>query len=263
MKPYTSLIEAEAHILDVQFVQSKSLSHSGTKGSLREAYLRAFLRKLAPGGCEISGGFITDSIGSISPQLDLVAFDETLPAIQLDQAISIIPVESARLWMEVKSKLETKHLEPIKQRLASISSMQWSLLNNTSLIQFQPKAMPPGLLVCYESSVSQETVRKWVAENPFLYLVVVIGKYAMWNVSTDPLKTELLENAGRHEELLFLAAKLNQMVVINRRILDGLRDAYAEVPPEPTDEQIADFESKQGELKLDMVHFSLQTYFEL
>ncbi len=259
MNPFTQLITAKAQIMFGQIEQSKSITHRATKGSLREAYIRSFLTEIVPKNAELLGGFITDAFGTITPQIDLIGTEESLPLIKLDQGTCVAPVEAVRFWIEVKSILQTPHIDEIKERLVSIDNMIWHLLNGNNPIGFKGQFQPPAFVVAFDCDVAKQTLESWLVNNKFLIAIVVIGKYALWRIDGSVGRTETIDNKGHNEELLFLAAKLHQIFVLTSRILEFFRENISRLPSQPT---AADLQNLYKGQKLDMVHFGLQTYFE-
>ena len=257
MNPFTQLINGKINILFGQLEQSNSITHAATKGSLREAYIRNFLAEIVPRNTELLGGFITDAFGHISPQMDLIGIEDTLPLIKLDQGTCVVPLESIRFWLEVKSHLKTEHIEGIKERVSSVESMDCHLINNTSPIKFKPSIQPPAIVVAYNSDVNKTTLDSWFNEIPQLCTIIVIGKYAIWRVGNAPIET--IANKGSNEELLFLAAKLHQIFMIVSRRLDYDRKTIASRLLKQGDSELLKMKEAY---QLDMIHFSLQTYFE-
>ncbi len=258
MNPFTQLIRAKAAVLKAYFEQSKQIKHSATKGSIREAYIRNFLTEIIPPNSELLGGFITDVAGEMTPQIDLIGIEKSLPIIKLDQGTCVSPIEAARFWVEIKSKIETKHLVQIKERLESIDKMILHLLSENSPLGFQLEFKPPGFVVAYESSAKQETLVEWLSKNKSLYAIIIIGRYALWSIGENN-RVEVIENQGKDEELLFLAAKIHQMYILASRMLEMTRRSLGKLDGAPSNE---DLQKLNAEDKIDMTHFGLQAYFE-
>lgn len=229
------------------------------QGALREAYIRQFLTEVVPHGSELIGGFVTDACGSITPQIDLIGIEDILPIIKLDKGTCVAPVEATRFWIEVKSLLKTSHLQPIVDRLATVDSMVWHLLQQNNPIGFKLEFRPPAFVVAYDTDVKKETLKKWLTDNRFLISIVVVGKYALWNLDGNGDSVEEIHSCGASEELLFLSAKIHQMFVLSSRITEQFRAKIAKLPLNPTEEDLRQLKSEN---RLDMVHFSLQPYFE-
>jgi Domain of unknown function (DUF6602) len=58
--------------LVAQYEGSKTITHPTTVGTMREDYLRSFLRALLPPKFHPVTGFICDMYGNITPQLDMI-----------------------------------------------------------------------------------------------------------------------------------------------------------------------------------------------
>lgn len=246
--PYASALVSSAKQLREKYNEAGVITHAVTKGALREAYLRGFIRGLMPGGCHTTSGFITDSKGQLTPQLDIIGFDDTLPSISLDTDIKMVPIEATKFWIEVKSNLKTKHLENIKQRLSSVENMTWSMLLGAKPADFRPQFLPRGFIVAFESEVAHDTLTHWIGDLENLVAIIIIDKSYYWNLTAKHEFTEHSVTDGCFSETIFLYAKLHQLFVLMSRALEMARL------------RIASRETKTDEL--DLVHYGIQTYTE-
>ena len=164
-------IIARIHKLMASYAESKLVEHSGTKGSLREQYLIDFFRDVLPAKYSVGSGFICDVIGHISLQLDFIIADTSLiPAMNLDGGQAFVPVESAVMAFEVKSKLRSSHLDQLQKQEKSLLSLQ--PLNVVDAVKHQdPPAFTPVLqfVVAFDTDVSIATLSRWVEKIPTLY----------------------------------------------------------------------------------------------
>ncbi len=84
------------------------IRHSGTAGSFREELLRGFLRKVVPGKFRVSTGFIEDC----ARQLDIIVWDAINYApLFRENEVVVVPRDSVRAIVEVKTKLNTNALD--------------------------------------------------------------------------------------------------------------------------------------------------------
>ena len=91
--------------------KSSTIAHRGNKGSSREESLRQFFRERIPKAYAIVEGEVVDLNGSISPQLDLMFYNQSLNfALNADQS-SILPAEALLASVEVKSILTKAEIE--------------------------------------------------------------------------------------------------------------------------------------------------------
>ena len=165
-----------------RYNESTTITHTTTKGSLREAYLKEFLADFVPHGLSISSGFITDNRGAdISPQLDLLIFDpRCLPGFALSGFATIVPVEAARLVIEVKSRLEQKNFEQIKTQQDSFRKMRigWGTLTRGSLVT-TPCDGFPQFAIAFECACSLDSLAEWFIKEPQLQAVCVVNGFCM------------------------------------------------------------------------------------
>jgi hypothetical protein len=165
-----------------RFEESKAVRHDGTKGSLREAYLKDFLAEFVPPGLAISSGFITDSRGAdISPQLDLLIYDKcSLPSFVMAAFSTIVPLEASRLSIEVKSNLKQEHFEQIKNQQETIRRMRfaWTAHDRKYLSTTNCLGLPQ-FVVAFETACSQVALQQWFSEEAMLEVICVIGQFCM------------------------------------------------------------------------------------
>lgn len=87
----------------------KLIRHNGTRGGLAENLLRAQIEEFLPKKWVVGSGFILDKSGSTSRQVDILLYDclSGLPIYQ-DENIVVLPSGTARIAIEVKSRLDSK-----------------------------------------------------------------------------------------------------------------------------------------------------------
>ena len=91
--------------------KSGSITHRGNKGSSREESLRQFFRERIPKAYAIAEGEVVDLNGSVSPQLDLMFYNQSLNfTLNVDHS-SILPAEALLASVEVKSNLTKAEIE--------------------------------------------------------------------------------------------------------------------------------------------------------
>lgn len=157
------------------------VEHNPSSGELRESYLIDFFKKLVPSSVELTSGFLTDSTGNISQQLDLIVTQKTsLPLFTMKEGLSIVPVESALLVAEIKSTLETSSLDQVKNQNAKISTLQVSGEMGSK------KFIIPSIILAYDSKVNQETLIKWMEENGNTVSCCVLKKNTL--IKEDSIK---------------------------------------------------------------------------
>lgn len=212
-----------------KFEESNAIKHAGTKGSLREAYLRQFLADFVPLPFEIKSGFVTDCRGGeISPQIDLLVFDRTsVPAFALADFVTIVPLEAARLAIEVKSILKSANLAQIKSQQESIRRMRFAW--TTSDRKYLQTVDCLGLsqhIVAFDTDCAEDTLTSWFDEEKALDAICIIGKYALLR---DP-NTGVIESVSTdamHREVMQLVSKMFTTILNIQR---ELRTRQCETP---------------------------------
>ena len=86
---------------------AKSLEHAGVKGAIREVLMTDLFRPLLPADIGIASGVLISAFGQgQSAQQDVIIFDKRIiPPILFEQGPAIVPIESALVCIEIKSKL--------------------------------------------------------------------------------------------------------------------------------------------------------------
>jgi len=91
--------------------KSSSITHRGNKGRSREETLREFFRERFPTAYAITEGEVVDLNGSVSPQLDLMFYNQSTNFTLNADKTSILPAEALLASVEVKTTLNKIELE--------------------------------------------------------------------------------------------------------------------------------------------------------
>src|SRR5208282_2216102 len=91
---------------------AQSLEHAGVKGTLREVLMADLFRPLLPADIGIASGVLISAFDEgQSAQQDIIVFDKRIiPPILFEQGPAVVPVESALVCIEIKSKLTATEL---------------------------------------------------------------------------------------------------------------------------------------------------------
>jgi hypothetical protein len=90
-------------------LEEQLLSHPGELGTDREEVIRAFLRSYLPKRFEVSTGFVFDSNGGLSGQMDIIIADTLVcPRFETAGGKRIYPCECVVAVGQVRSSLTTK-----------------------------------------------------------------------------------------------------------------------------------------------------------
>jgi len=115
---------AERMRADLQLARS-TLSHPGAKGTAFEESVRAFLRKHFPPAFEVSTGFVVDSTGAISRQIDVIVSDANrTPVFYQAGELRVVPVEAVYAVIEVKARIDATSIADVWPNLESVKKLE-------------------------------------------------------------------------------------------------------------------------------------------
>jgi len=119
---YSGLIKKR--LRDQERVARKLIAHSGEKGRAVEAAISTVLRGILPAKFELGTGFIINSKGGISPQLDIVIYDRFNNApIEMEGGVGIFPVECVYGFVEVKTTLRARDVVDFAKAVSQIRKL--------------------------------------------------------------------------------------------------------------------------------------------
>ena len=99
--------------------------HPGERGRSFEVVVRKFLKKYFPKSLDLSTGFIIDSDGKKSKQMDIIVSDRSkTPIFYEDESLRLVPVECVHSVIEMKSFLDSDRLEECFENMASVRRLQ-------------------------------------------------------------------------------------------------------------------------------------------
>ena len=130
---FRSAFAQRAKVLFYDETKQNKLRHTGEFGTYREGIARDFLQSFLPQRLAIDTGFIVNSLGEVSGQIDLVIYDPSLtPPLESKNRQRFFPIETVIAAGEVKSDVERKKFEEGLIRLAKIKEMRSDLPNEAT-----------------------------------------------------------------------------------------------------------------------------------
>lgn len=110
---YRSLVSERVRYAIAAAHAVQPLEHSGVKGAIREVLMADLFRPLLPADIGVATGILISAFDQHqSGQQDIIIFNKRiLPPILFEQGPAIVPVESALVCIEVKSKLTSTELQ--------------------------------------------------------------------------------------------------------------------------------------------------------
>lgn len=105
-------LATEQRVLREQLIlTTRSIEHSGTKGSVTEMHFIKFLKRYLPRRYGVSSGIVIDHEGATSHQIDIIIYDPQYTPTLLDQNDHrYIPAEAVYAVFEIKQKINKDYL---------------------------------------------------------------------------------------------------------------------------------------------------------
>ena len=124
-KRYQEMLLSSQKKLDISAEQIRNLiPTSGEIGTLIEEMFRSYLVEVLPEKIGVSHGFVMDSEGGESQQMDIILYDKmSTPRIFTSTAANVFPVETTYACGEIKTRFNTKELEDSFKKCLSYKNL--------------------------------------------------------------------------------------------------------------------------------------------
>ena len=133
---FLSAFSQRAKALFRDDTKANRVRHPGEYGTYRESITADFLRCFLPQHLSIDTGFIVNSMGNVSKQVDLVLYDPTMtPPLESKQRQRFFPVETLVAAGEVRSEITKQSLEDALGRLAEVKALRAKLAPESSAVK--------------------------------------------------------------------------------------------------------------------------------
>jgi hypothetical protein len=144
------------------------LEHPGERGALVERGFLEVLSNHIPEGFGVTSGFVVDSLGNASRQIDIIVYSKAMTPFVFRGAISVIPIECVIMALEIKSHINSEAIKDAAQKGTSIKKLSRSAFTTPWPFagDITDESVPkPQFVIAGLTSVSKETVLKaWKAE---------------------------------------------------------------------------------------------------
>lgn len=109
-----------------RFKESSSLQHGTTIGDASEAGWRSVLKEFLPNKYGVSSGFVIDSFGGQSDQIDIIIHDQQYSPLFLKTPTGnlVVPAESVYAIFEVKQSLNKAHVSYASDKIDSVRNLR-------------------------------------------------------------------------------------------------------------------------------------------
>ena len=126
---YQEMLSSSQRKLEISAEQIRNLiPTSGEVGTLIEEMFRSYLVEVLPEKIGVSHGFVMDSDGGESQQMDIILYDKmNTPRIFTSTAANVFPVETTYACGEIKTRFNTKELEDSFEKCLSYTKV-WTIL---------------------------------------------------------------------------------------------------------------------------------------
>lgn len=123
---YQEVLLSSQKKLDISAEQIRNLiPTSGEIGTLIEEMFRSYLGEVLPEKIGVSHGFVMDSDGGESKQMDIILYDKMYtPRIFTSAAANVFPVEATYACGEIKTKLNAKELKDSFEKCLSYKHLR-------------------------------------------------------------------------------------------------------------------------------------------
>jgi len=154
------------------------VKHALTKGVEAERALADLLVSVLPGRYLAGKGFVIDSMGVQSNEVDLIVLDQLHTARLFDfRAFELVPIEAAVACIEVKTTLDKSELDSTFERFQKIQTMTFheervirtrAQSESAHAVVATTTSRPELVLFAYESIVSDDAIRAAYDRHPEL-----------------------------------------------------------------------------------------------
>lgn len=111
--------------IDFDEAREAIAKHPGAKGNSFEEIVREFIKKYLPKNLEIMTGFIIDSTGKQSKQMNIIIADAAKTPIFYEKSnLRVVPVETVYSVIEVKARLDNPELQKVFDNMKSVRVLE-------------------------------------------------------------------------------------------------------------------------------------------
>lgn len=141
--------------VDIDEITSE-IEHRVVKGTSREEIIINFLKQYLPLKYSIETGIIIDSNGYQSNQQDIIIYDNNVtPRFLNYKSEKLVPIESVRCVLEIKSELNTEELKKAFTNIYNTRKLEKCFFNKKTSLSY-----PFGLIIAYHSSITLDKAKE-------------------------------------------------------------------------------------------------------
>ena len=190
----------EEELLSSLHTPRSVIGHPGEKGTEIETQVRSALERVLPPKVGVSHGFVIDSDGSVSKQMDVILYNKMgTPKIYDAENSPIFPVESTYACGEVKTTLDSSSVNDCIAKCDSYKKLRRQAYPNPQI----PPESRYGFIYFYDSSPLYYPFRRWRS------VFFVIAHETKMKLSG------IAEKMLRHRRMGFASLGIDSLVVLN------------------------------------------------
>ncbi|ACV10427.1 hypothetical protein Huta_0239 [Halorhabdus utahensis DSM 12940] len=129
MSKFDDYFRYTSELLQTRYEQSQAIDHNLTAGEVRELFVEEFLSDMYPEQFVFGDGEIIDSSGRVSPQADLVVYDQQSPLLTYGGSNHFL-AEGVLAHLEIKSDL-TSSVDDVLTKTEGVKELNKNWVENT------------------------------------------------------------------------------------------------------------------------------------
>jgi hypothetical protein len=163
------LLRAAAKVLRADFERIRqTVPHSGERGLETELLFNQFLNEHLPKRFSATRGFVVDTDGEMSPQLDSIVYDR-LDALTFKggEQNLIVPHDNVAAVVQVKSRLDGKELKSAAENIAAVKRLEKAdVTPMDEVVRASPLIVTTtrGIVFAYDSAITLERAGEVLGE---------------------------------------------------------------------------------------------------
>lgn len=143
---FRSEIRKEVNSALQGYADIAGIDHFGLRGRIREIITEKLIKPILPPGVEIGTGKITDSLGHLSAETDIIIYSRRiLPPLIYGHSTGLFPVEACVYSIEVKSLLTASELQDSLEKTKKLKALRY--LHSFHPLNFLNPIGPPSSFV--------------------------------------------------------------------------------------------------------------------
>ncbi len=192
--------------------ESKVIEHPVGNGDNSEGAWKQFFKKILPKKYGVDNGFVIDSEGNVSDQIDLIIYDDLYSPYIMSSGseLKYIPAEAVYAVIEIKPCVNKAYLEYANKKIESVKKLKRTSRGVTVAGVRKPKPKLTniiGVFLASESKITCDTVKNHLKTYDNINLVCSLDEFTLLCERANENIT--FQKASEKEALLGLYFYLN------------------------------------------------------